>query len=82
MGCRFTVCVDIGLLKRVIFILNFICVIRVISLNGPAQNEFKQQFLAELVHLCSHENLLIIGGDLIFFEVLKKRIILTLMIDR
>lgn len=66
-----------------IFILNFICVIRVISLNGTAQNEFKQQFLAELVHLCSHENLLIlIGGDLIFFEVLKKRIILTLMIDR
>lgn len=52
-----------------IFILHFICVIRVISLNGPAQNEFKQQFLAELVHLCSHENLLIlIGGDFNIFR--------------
>jgi exonuclease III len=31
---------------------------------GPAQNEHKEQFLAELVNMCSHENLpLIVGGD-------------------
>jgi exonuclease III len=31
---------------------------------GSAQNEHKEQFLAELVNMCSHENLpLLIGGD-------------------
>jgi hypothetical protein len=32
--------------------------------RGPAQDEFKECFLAELVNMCSHENLpLVIGGD-------------------
>jgi hypothetical protein len=31
---------------------------------GPAQNEYKKSFLAELVNMCSHENFpLVIGGD-------------------
>jgi hypothetical protein len=31
---------------------------------GPAQAEQKEHFLAELVHMCSHENLpLLMGGD-------------------
>jgi hypothetical protein len=31
---------------------------------GPAQPEQKENFLAELVHMCSHENLpLLMGGD-------------------
>jgi hypothetical protein len=31
---------------------------------GPAQNEHKEKFLAELVNTCSHENLpLLIDGD-------------------
>jgi hypothetical protein len=31
---------------------------------GPAQDEHKESFLAELVNMCSHESLpLIIGGD-------------------
>jgi hypothetical protein len=31
---------------------------------GPAQDEFKESFLAELVNMCSHERLLLlVGGD-------------------
>jgi exonuclease III len=31
---------------------------------GPAQDEFKESFLAELVNMCSHKNLpLVVGGD-------------------
>jgi hypothetical protein len=30
----------------------------------PAQEEFKESFLAEMVNVCSHENLsLVVGGD-------------------
>jgi hypothetical protein len=30
----------------------------------PAQDEFKESFLAELVNMCSHKNLpLVVGGD-------------------
>jgi hypothetical protein len=36
----------------------------VVVVYGPAQDEFKESFLAELVSMCSHENLpLVIGGD-------------------
>jgi hypothetical protein len=31
---------------------------------GPAQDEHKEKFLAELVNMCSHENLtMMLGGD-------------------
>jgi hypothetical protein len=31
---------------------------------GPTQDEHKERFLAELVNMCSHENLpLVMGGD-------------------
>ena len=36
---------------------------------GPAQNDLKEHFLSELVHMCSHETLpIIVGGD---FNILR-----------
>jgi hypothetical protein len=35
-----------------------------VAMYGPAQPDHKESFLAELVRLCSHENLpLVMGGD-------------------
>jgi hypothetical protein len=42
---------------------------------GPAQANLKEQFLTEMVHLCSHEQLpILIGGDFNILETLVKRI--------
>ena len=36
---------------------------------GPAQNNLKEQFLTELVNMCSHESLpILVGGD---FNILR-----------
>jgi hypothetical protein len=41
---------------------------------GPAQDEHKESFLAELVNMCSHESLpLIIGGDYNILRHLSKK---------
>jgi hypothetical protein len=35
-----------------------------VAIYGPAQSNLKEQFIIELVHLCSHEQLpILIGGD-------------------
>jgi hypothetical protein len=49
---------------------------------GPAQDEWKGNFLAELVHICNHENLpLLMGG---YYNILRhpsKKIMTALMLD-
>jgi hypothetical protein len=41
---------------------------------GPAQDEHKESFLAELVNMCSHKSLpLIIGGDYNILRHLSKK---------
>jgi hypothetical protein len=40
-----------------------------LAVYGPAQADHKENFLAELVHMCSHEELpLIMGGD---YDILR-----------
>jgi hypothetical protein len=40
-----------------------------IAIYGPAQSNLKEQFLTEMVHMCSHEQLpILIGGD---FNILR-----------
>jgi hypothetical protein len=35
-----------------------------VAIYGPAQSNIKEQFLTEMVHMCSHEELpILIGGD-------------------
>jgi hypothetical protein len=41
-----------------------------VVIYGPAQSNLKEQFLTEMVHLCSHEKLpILLGGD---FNMLRK----------
>jgi hypothetical protein len=49
---------------------------------GPAQAEQKEHFLAELVHMCSHENLpLLMGGDYNILRHPSEKTMIITMID-
>jgi hypothetical protein len=49
---------------------------------GPAQDEHKESFLAELVNMCSHESLpLIIGGDYNILRHLSKKTMIAIILD-
>jgi hypothetical protein len=52
---------------------------------GPAQDEHKEKFLAELVNMFSHENLPLVvrGGGVItiFYDTRRKRITITTTLD-
>jgi hypothetical protein len=40
-----------------------------VAVYGPAQSNLKEQFLTEMIHMCSHEQLpILIGGD---FNILR-----------
>jgi hypothetical protein len=62
---------DIGVIEEGDFFIKFRLCNKVddykwalVIVYGPAQDEFKESFLAELVNMCSHENLpLVVGGD-------------------
>jgi hypothetical protein len=49
---------------------------------GPAQDEHKESFLAELVNMCSHKSLpLIIGGDYNILRHLSKKTMIAIILD-
>jgi hypothetical protein len=53
-----------------------------IVVYGPTQDEQKKNFLAELVDMCSHENLpMLMGGDYHILRHPSEKITTTTMID-
>jgi hypothetical protein len=48
---------------------------------GLAQEEHKESFMAELVNMCSHENLPLLMGIIIFWGTNLRRIMITTMND-
>jgi exonuclease III len=53
-----------------------------VMVYGPVQDDRKENFLAELVHTCSHENLsLLIGGDYNILRHPSEKIMIASMVD-
>jgi hypothetical protein len=53
-----------------------------VLIYGPAQDDRKENFLAELVHMCSHENLpLLMGGDYNILRHSSEKIMIVSMVD-
>jgi hypothetical protein len=53
-----------------------------VVIYGPAQDEHKEKFLAELVNMCSHENLpMMLGGDYNILRHPSEKIMITTMLD-
>jgi hypothetical protein len=49
---------------------------------GPTQDKWKENFLAELVHMCSHKNLpLLMCGDYSILRQPLEKIMISLMLD-
>jgi hypothetical protein len=52
------------------------------AVYGAAQDEHKAEFLAELVRLCENETLpLLVGGDFIYREGRRTKIMIILTLD-
>jgi hypothetical protein len=80
---------DIGEIDKGDFYIKFLLCNKVddfkwalVVVYGPAQGEFKEKFLAELVNMCSHERLpLLVGGDYNILRNSSEKIMITTMLD-
>jgi hypothetical protein len=79
---------DIGAIEECDFFIKFKLCNKVddfkwalVMVYGPSQEEFKESFFAELVNMCSHENLpLVVGGDYNILRHPSEKIMTTITI--